>query len=156
MTDLQHDEFMRAALDEARQALLAGEIPVGAVVVRGAEIIARAHNRRERDMDPTAHAELIALRAAARRLGDWRLGGCSLYVTLEPCAMCAGAIAQARLESVYFGAYDAKQGCCGSVYRLAEDPAFDGNTPCIGGVLEAECADLLKRFFSGRRGLAAL
>ena len=142
---------MRIALEEARLALDEGEVPVGAVLARGGEVLCRAHNLRERTGDPTAHAEVLALRAAAARLGDWRLSGLTLYVTLEPCAMCAGAILNARLERVVFGAYDAQRGCCASVYRLTEDPAFNAFVPSAGGVLERECAELLEEFMHARR-----
>lgn len=143
---------MRLALEEARVAYEAGEVPVGAVVVRDGEVVARGRNRREHTQDPTAHAEIEAMRAAAFRLGDRRLTGCSLYVTLEPCPMCAGAIALSHLARVVYGAHDPAYGCAGSVYRLPEDPAFPGFTPCDGGVLEAECGDMLSRFFAQRRG----
>ncbi|GHU74971.1 tRNA-specific adenosine deaminase [Clostridia bacterium] len=137
---------MRAALSEADQAALEGEVPVGAVIQRNGAIIARAHNRCESLTDPTAHAELLAIQAAARVLGFQRLTDCALYVTLEPCAMCAGAIRLARLKFVYFGAADPSLGCCGSVYRLTEDPALGGFIPASGGLLEDECATRLSRF----------
>lgn len=139
------ERMMRLALEEADLALAEGEAPVGAVIARGEEIVARAHNSRERDRDPAGHAEINALRQAAQALGNWRLTGCTLYVTLEPCGMCAGAIGQARLRRVVFGAYDAQAGCCGSVYRLTEDPAFAWYVPADGGVLEAECAERLRK-----------
>ena len=142
---------MRLALEEAEKAAALGEIPVGAVVVRGGEVLSRAGNCREASGDPTAHAEMLALRAAAQALGDWRLTGCTLYVTLEPCPMCAGAIALARLDAVWYGAADPAMGCCGSVYRLTEDPAFAHCTPANGGLLSAECAAILTRFFQDRR-----
>lgn len=143
--------FMGVALAEARLALEAGEVPVGAVVVRGDQVIAKAHNRCEQDADPTAHAEVLAIRAAAKALGDWRLTGCTLYVTLEPCPMCAGAIVQARLEAVWFGAADSRAGCCGSIYRITEDPAFVHAVPAYGGLLAAECGEQLERFFREKR-----
>lgn len=139
-------QFMRAAIEQAELAKAAGEVPVGAVVVRDGQIIARGHNMCERTSDPTAHAEIVALRAAADITGDFRLNDCTLYVTLEPCPMCAGAALMARVGSVIFGAYDPVHGCCGSVYRLTEDPAFTHFAPADGGVLEAECACLLKGF----------
>ena len=139
------ERIMRLALEEAQRALDEGEIPVGAVIARGGEVVARAHNTRERDRDPAGHAEMLALRRAAQALGGWRLGGCTLYVTLEPCPMCAGAAGQARLSRVVFGAYDRQAGCCGSVYRLTEDPAFPWFVPADGGVLEEECAALMRR-----------
>jgi len=147
-----HLSYMRAALDEARLALDAGEVPVGAAIVCGGEVIALAHNEREKGEDPTAHAEVIAIRRAARRLGRRRLQGCTLYVTLEPCPMCAGAIVMAGLDAVYYGAADEKAGCAGSVYALPEDPAFGQKIPCHGGLMEAECRKILDRFFAKRRG----
>ena len=142
---------MREALRLARLALDAGEIPVGAVVARGADILGRGHNLREAAHDPTAHAEIVALREAARALGDWRLTGCTLYVTLEPCPMCAGAIVQARLAHLWYGAADARAGCCGSRYRLTEDEAFGFSVPAHGGLLAQESAALLQAFFAGIR-----
>lgn len=143
---------MRAALGEAAQALALGEVPVGAVVVRDGEIVARAHNERETGGDPTAHAEVLAIRRAARALGRRRLSDCTLYVTLEPCPMCAGAIAMARLGEVVFGAYDERAGCCGSLYALTEDAAFGTVIPSSGGLLEEKCRALLDRFFAAKRG----
>ena len=143
---------MRAALGEAAQALALGEVPVGAVVVRDGEIVASAHNERETGGDPTAHAEVLAIRRAARALGRRRLSDCTLYVTLEPCPMCAGAIAMARLGKVVFGAYDERAGCCGSLYALTEDAAFGAVIPSSGGLLEEECRALLDRFFAAKRG----
>ena len=146
------EAFMSAALGEAAQALALGEVPVGAVVVRDGEIVARAHNERETGGDPTAHAEVLAIRRAARALGRRRLSDCTLYVTLEPCPMCAGAIAMARLGEVVFGAYDERAGCCGSLYALTEDAAFGAVIPSSGGLLEEECRALLDRFFAAKRG----
>ena len=144
-------EGMRLALAEARKAREAGEMPVGAAVMRGGEVIAACGNSRERDHDPAGHAEINALRLAARKLGDWRLSGCTLYVTLEPCPMCAGAAAQARVERVVFGAYDAQAGCCGSIYRIPEDPAFPWYAPCDGGCLREECEALWDGAFADQR-----
>ncbi len=143
---------MRAALEEAERALALGEVPVGAVIECGGEIVARAHNERETGGDPTAHAEVLAIRRAAAALGRRRLDGCTLYVTLEPCPMCAGAIAMARLGEVIFGAYDDRAGCCGSLYALTEDAAFGAVIPCSGGLLQEECRALLDRFFAEKRG----
>ena len=145
------EEWMREALLQARLALDAGEVPVGAAVVCGGEVIALAHNEREAAQDPTAHAEVLALRGAAKRLGRRRLSGCALYVTLEPCPMCAGAAALAGVDGVVFGAYDPRAGCAGSVYAIPEDPAFGAGAVCEGGVLEAECAQVLDMFFAKRR-----
>lgn len=147
-TDIQ---MMRFALEEARIAFAEGEIPVGAVVADGERVLARAHNRRETDADPCAHAEILALRKAAARLGRWRLQGLTLYVTLEPCPMCAGAAEMSGLSRVVYGARDAQYGCCGSVYRLTEDPAFPTYCPADGGVLADECAALVRQFFQNRR-----
>ena len=151
MTD---HEAMGEALREAELALEEGELPVGCVVVRDGRVIARAHNEREKTGDPTAHAEMLALSRAGRALGDWRLDGCALYVTLEPCCMCAGAAAQARLSMVAYGAPDPEKGCCGSVYRICEDADLGNRCPCRGGVREEECRELLERFFARRRAAA--
>ena len=148
MTDA---ELMRAALEEAEVALSEGELPVGCVIARRGEIVARAHNRREQRRDPTAHAEVLALRAAAEAVGDWRLNGCVMYVTLEPCPMCAGAIVQARLDRVVYAAHDPAQGCAGSVYRITEDPAFNHYCRADGGEMEDEARALLDRFFQKAR-----
>ena len=145
-------DWMREALALAKQAQLAGEVPVGAVVVCEEKIIACARNERETSGDPTAHAEVLALRRAAEALGTRRLEGCTLYVTLEPCPMCAGAIVMAGIDAVFFGAYDPRCGCAGSLYDLPEDEAFGRVIPCSGGLLEAECRLALNAFFDLRRG----
>lgn len=142
---------MREALKLAREAQLAGEVPVGAVVVCEEKIIACARNERETSGDPTAHAEVLALRRAAEALGTRRLEGCTLYVTLEPCPMCAGAIVMAGIDAVFFGAYDPRCGCAGSLYDLPEDASFGRVIPCSGGLLEAECRLALNAFFDLRR-----
>ena len=152
---LRDREYMAQALVEAEKALAAGEMPVGALVVKDGRVLGRAHNLREALADPTAHAEMLALRQAAQLVGNWRLQGCSLYVTLEPCPMCAGAILQARLERVVFGAFDPAAGCAGSVYRITEDPAFNHFAPTVGGVLEAPCQAILDRFFQDKRSKSA-
>lgn len=143
---------MREALKLAREAQLAGEVPVGAVVVCEEKIIACARNERETSGDPTAHAEVLALRRAAEALGTRRLEGCTLYVTLEPCPMCAGAIVMAGIDAVFFGTYDPRCGCAGSLYDLPEDASFGRVIPCSGGLLEAECRLALNAFFDLRRG----
>lgn len=143
------ESVMRVALEEARIALDEGEIPVGAAIVYNGEIIVKARNTRERLHDPTGHAEINALRAAAVRLNSWRLPECTLYVTLEPCCMCAGAIVQARLRRVVFGAYDERAGACGSLYRITEDPAMNHFTRADGGLMLDECAVLLRRSLRG-------
>lgn len=149
MTD--HAQMMRLALKEAEAAFDEGEIPVGAVVAYEGRVIARAHNLREQTNDPTAHAELLAIREAAQALGSRRLKGCTLYVTLEPCPMCAGAMVMACLDACYFGARDERQGCAESVYALTNDPAFYHRLPCVGGLLGEEAAALLRRFFARKR-----
>jgi len=142
---------MREALRAARRAPAHGDVPVGAVVVRDGVVLARAHNRREADADPTAHAELIAIRRAARRLGQWRLDGCSLYVTLEPCAQCAGAIVLARVPRLVFGASDPKAGFVGSLGDLCRDPRLNHRVDVTAGLLAEECGAILKEFFRERR-----
>ena len=140
---------MREALSEAAKS--GEDVPVGAVVVYQDRIIARAHNERENGGSPFAHAEMLAMQRAAEVLGTRRLHGCKLVVTLEPCPMCAGALVMAQPDECVFGAYDPKQGCCGSVYDLPHDPAFSRHVPCIGGVLEEECAEMLRAFFAEKR-----
>ena len=143
--------MMRLALEKAREAAQKGEVPVGAVVARGDDVISCAANEREYSLDPTAHAEVLAIREAARKLGSRRLTGCTLYVTLEPCPMCAGTIVMARPDAVVFGAADPAAGCTGSVYAMTEDPAFGACIPSYGGVMEEECAQVLQAFFASRR-----
>ncbi len=145
---LKAEEYMLEALAEARRD--PGEVPVGAVVVHDGRIIARAHNERG-ETQPFAHAEILAMERAARALGRRRLHGCTLYVTLEPCPLCAGGLILAQADACVFGAYDEKQGCCGSVYTLPEDPAFSHRVRCTGGVMAAECAALLPAFFRSKR-----
>ena len=143
--------FMREALDEAAQAGAHNDTPVGAVVVHDGEVIGRGHNEREVRQDPTAHAELIALRAAARAAGSWRVLDSTMYVTLEPCAMCAGAIVLARVPRVVYGASDPKAGACGSVLDVLSEPRLNHRPQVVGGVLAGECGELLSRFFAPRR-----
>lgn len=147
----QHEGMMLEALKEAQKAFQKGEIPVGAVMVKEGRIIARTHNLRETTGDPTAHAEVLAIREAAQALGSRRLSGCTLYVTLEPCPMCAGALVMACVERCYFGARDERQGCCESLYALTQDPAFYHRLPCIGGLMEEEVSEMLRQFFRSRR-----
>lgn len=144
--------FMQAALDLARQGLEAGEVPVGAVVVKDGEIIGRGFNAPISRHDPTAHAEIMALRDAAARLGNYRLTGCELYATLEPCTMCAGAIMHARIARVVFGARDPKTGACGSIADLFAETRLNHHTEVLGCVMAEECGVLLSRFFAARRG----
>ncbi len=149
----ERDEaFMRRALAEAEKALEHDDVPIGAVVVRGDEIIGRGHNERELLEDPTAHAEVLALREAAAHLGSWRVLDATLYVTLEPCAMCAGAIVLARIPRVVFGASDPKAGAAGSVMDVLDHPALNHRPEVVGGLLESEAADQIVAFFRGRRG----
>ena len=142
---------MQRALREARRGELQGEVPVGAVVVRDEKVIARGHNRPLGLSDPSAHAEILALRRAARRLGNYRLKGCDLYVTIEPCAMCSGAIIQARLRRVVYGTPDPKAGACGSALAVLNHPKVNHRVEVVSGVLAGECAGLLQEFFRKRR-----
>ena len=144
-----HEKFMRMALEEALKS--GGDVPVGAVLVHDGQVIACAHNERETGDYPFAHAEMLCMQRACEKLHTRRLHGCTLYVTLEPCPMCAGAMVMAQLETCVFGAYDDKQGCCGSVYDLPQDPAFYHRVNCLGGVMENECAQALRAFFAARR-----
>jgi tRNA(adenine34) deaminase len=143
---------MRHALTLAERAAQAGDVPVGAVVVSGSgELLGEGWNQRERDGDPSAHAEVVAIRAAAARLGSWRLAGCTLVVTMEPCPMCAGAAMLARVERVVLGAWDPKLGACGSVWDVLRDRRATHRAEVVGGVLEQECGDVVRRFFDGHR-----
>ncbi len=146
----QDERYMRLALEEAALAAAGGEIPVGAVIVKDGAVIAAAHNLRETDHDATAHAELLCIRQASQRLGGWRLSGCTLYVTLEPCPMCAGAVINARLDRVVFGAYDSRAGSFGSLIDLSSYP-YNHRPNLMGGVLEEEAKALLVAFFKERR-----
>ncbi len=142
---------MRLAIEEARRAPVHGDVPVGAVAIAGGRVVAARHNERELRSDPTAHAEMLALRDAATSLSTWRLDDVVLVVTLEPCAMCAGALVAARVGRLVFGAVDPKAGACGSLYQLCTDPRLNHEFPVHGGVLADECAALLSRFFADRR-----
>ena len=146
--------FMREALALAQQAAAADEVPVGAVIVKDGELIGRGYNRPITSSDPSAHAEMVALREAARRLGNYRLADCELFVTLEPCAMCAGAILHARIARVVYGAADPKTGACGSVINLFTETKLNHHTAVVGGVLADACGSLLQGFFSARRPAA--
>ena len=145
------EQWMRIALEEAAQAAREGEIPVGAVLVLEGKEVCRAHNLREQRHDPTAHAEILCLQEGAKRLGDWRLRDCTLYVTLEPCPMCAGAMVMSQLGQCVFGAADERQGCCGSVYDLPGDEALHGVTRWQSGLLSDDCAALISEFFAKKR-----
>ena len=142
---------MRLALEEARAAGAEGDVPVGAVVARGDEVVARAGNAREREQDPTAHAEILALRQAARAVGSWHLEGCTLYVTLEPCAMCAGALVLARIDRLVLGAPDPKAGFAGSLGDIVRDGRLNHEVEVTVGVLAEECGEVLRAFFAERR-----
>ncbi len=142
-----HEHYMRMAMREAERAMEAGEVPVGCVIVHEDRIIAKGHNQRELLQDPTAHAELLAITAAAAHLGSWRLENTRLYVTLEPCPMCSGAIILARIPEVYFGATDPKAGCCGTLMNLLEDKRFNHQPAVVGGLLAEECGSMLSSFF---------
>lgn len=149
MTD---QEYMQLALELAVQAAAAGEVPVGALVVKDGEIIGRGYNAPISSHDPSAHAEIRAMRDAAQNIGNYRLVGCTLYVTLEPCAMCTGAIQHARIARLVYGASDPKTGACGSVVNLMEETRLNHHTDVEGGVMAAECGGVLSAFFAARRG----
>jgi tRNA(adenine34) deaminase len=148
-----HEHFMQIAIEEAEQALREDEVPIGAVIVCGNRVIARTHNQREQLHDPTAHAEMIAITQAAEARQSWRLDGCTLYVTLEPCAMCAGAIVQARIPAVVYGAADPKAGAVRTLYRLLEDERLNHRCEVLAGVLAEPCGAILTRFFQQQRRL---
>ncbi|MFA6134829.1 MAG: tRNA adenosine(34) deaminase TadA [Phycisphaerae bacterium] len=148
-----YDPFMAAAIEQARAAAAAGDVPIGAVVVREGRVIAAAHNRRIIDADPTAHAEMLAIRAAAESLGDWRLGGCTLVVTLEPCCMCAGAIVLARMDRLVYGAGDPKAGAVDTLYRLCNDSRLNHQVEVLDPCRAEECGRLLTEFFQAQRAM---
>jgi tRNA(adenine34) deaminase len=148
MTD---EKFMRLALKEAQKALNTKDVPVGAVIVKDGKVIAKARNEREKLNDATAHAEIVAIRRANKKLRSWYLDGCVLYVTMEPCVMCAGAIINSRIEKVIYGAADFRFGCCGTLYNLPEDSRFNHRAQVLGGVLAEDCAILLTEFFKKLR-----
>ncbi len=151
-TRARYDDLMRNAIEVARQAETSHDVPIGALVLDAqSRVVSSAHNRREADADPTAHAELVAIRAAAHELGSWRLEGCTLVVTLEPCTMCAGAIVLSRLERVVFGAYDPKAGAVGSLWDVVRDRRLNHRPEVVGGILEDETGELLRAFFEGQR-----
>lgn len=141
------DRYMQEALKEAEKAAEAGEVPVGAVIVRDGQIIARAHNMTEQLRDPTAHAEMLAIRRAADVLGGWRLTGCNMFVTTEPCSMCAGAIVWARIEKLYIGTMDPKAGACGSVFNIPQEKRLNHYVEIETGLMQEECSSLMKAFF---------
>ena len=147
----RHSFYMEMALKQAARAFKQDEVPIGAVVIQGNAVVGRGYNQRETLKDPTAHGEMIAITAAANTKGDWRLDDCVLYVTKEPCPMCAGAIVNSRLKMVVFGCYDEQEGCCGSLYQLCGDPRFNTQVAVKGGVLEEESLDLIQEFFRLKR-----
>ena len=151
MSAVNDEQLMRAAIEEARAATAHGDVPIGAVVAIDGEIIARGRNERELHQDPTAHAEVLALRRAAEHVGHWRVLDATLYVTLEPCSMCAGAIVLARVPRVVFGASDPKAGACGSVLDVTGEPRFNHRPVVEGGLLAEECGEMLREFFAARR-----
>ena len=142
---------MQMALEQARIAESLGEVPIGAVIVRDNQVIATGHNRRIIDSEPTAHAEIIAIRSAARAIGDWRLSGCTLYVTLEPCPMCAGAIVLARIDRLVYGASDPKAGAVETLYQICSDERLNHRVEIVSGILANECAQLISKFFQRQR-----
>ncbi|GGE47391.1 tRNA-specific adenosine deaminase [Pullulanibacillus camelliae] len=144
---MQHEDFMKLALEEADKAEQLMEVPIGAVIIKDGEVIAQAHNLRETSQQPLAHAECLAIERASKALGTWRLSGCTLYVTLEPCPMCAGAILQSRIDTLIYGASDPKAGCAGTLMNLLADPRFNHQTEVIPGILKEECGSKLTRFF---------
>ena len=147
----QKEKFMRAALREAEKAGAAGEVPVGAVIVRDGKIIARGKNERETKKDPAAHAEIVATRKAGKKLGRWNSSDCDLFVTLEPCVMCSGAIVYARIARVYYGADDLRFGCCGTIMNLVADPRLNHRAETEGGILQEECLEPIRAFFREKR-----
>lgn len=148
-----HEPWMRLALEEARQAFDEAEVPIGAVIIHQDRVIASTHNQREMLKDPTAHAEMIAITQAAEALGSWRLLDCTLYVTLEPCPMCAGAIVQARIPTVVYGTIDPKAGACHTLYQITDDSRLNHRCSVLGGVLADDCRQILQEFFAVQRSL---
>ena len=146
-----HKDWMNESIRLAQKAFSEGEVPVGAIVVKNDKIIGRGYNQRERLNDPTAHAEILAITAASSTLEDWRLSDCTIYVTKEPCPMCAGAIINSRVSNLIFGAYDEEKGCCGSLYQLCGDRRLDSRTAVKGGVEEDKCTAILQEFFNMKR-----
>lgn len=145
------EKYMEEALKEAQKAYDMDEVPIGAVVVKDGQIIGRGHNLRESEKDPTLHAEMVAIREAAAKVKSWRLTDCEIYVTIEPCPMCAGAMIQSRIDRLIFGARDPKAGCAGSLYNLLEDPRFNHRVEIVESILEEECRDIIKTFFRNKR-----
>lgn len=149
--EMTHEDYMELALQEAQQAAKQGEVPVGAVIVKDGQVIAQAHNMREQWLDATAHAEVIAIRDACEKLKKWRLTGCTLYVTVEPCPMCAGAIYNSRIDNVIFGCRDNRAGAVESLFNVLSHPLLNHHPQVIGGILEDRCAAAVQAFFADRR-----
>ena len=147
----EHEKYMKDAIRQAKKAAALGEVPIGCVIVHDGQVIGRGYNRRNTDKSTLAHAEITAIKRASKKLGDWRLEDCTLYVTLEPCQMCAGAIVQARLPEVIIGCMNPNAGCAGSIYNLLQEPAFNHQVSLFKGVLEEECSQMLKDFFRSLR-----
>ena len=147
----EKERFMKMAISAAKRAAKADEVPVGAVIVKDRKVVASAGNRKERENCAVFHAEIVAIRKACKKLGNWYLDGCEMYVTLEPCPMCAGALINSRLDKLYFGAYDPKAGCCGSLENLVADGRFNHTLEVEGGILKEECAALLSGYFKNKR-----
>ena len=152
MEDKEKNKFMKLALKEAEKAVAEDEVPVGAVIVKDGRVIAKAYNRKEKKNCSNYHAEIVAIEKACKKIGDWRLNECDIFVTLEPCAMCAGALINARIGNIYFGAYDQKAGCCATLYNLPKDERFNHRPALVeGGVLQEECAQILSEYFKTKR-----
>lgn len=149
--DKDKRRYMRLALREAKKAALINEVPVGAVIVKDGKVIARGHNIKEKKKNSMYHAEIVALEKACKKVGDWRLNECDIFVTLEPCPMCAGALINARIGNIFFGAYDERAGCCGTLYDLPRDSRFNHRPNVEGGILEEECAEVLVEYFKQKR-----
>jgi tRNA(adenine34) deaminase len=146
-----HKKFIRQALTQAKKALREDEVPIGAVIVKDGKVLARAYNKMEKTQQATAHAEILCIQKACKKLGSWRLDGCTLYVTLEPCPMCAGAIVNARIDKVVFGAYEPKSGSAESKFKVLTESGLNHKTEYLGGVLLDECSSLIKNYFKGKR-----
>lgn len=152
MDDKLKEKYMRLALKQADKAAQEDEVPVGAVIIKDGKVIARARNRKEKNNCSNYHAEIVAIEKACKAVGDWRLNDCDIFVTLEPCAMCSGALINARIGNIYFGAYDSKAGCCGTLFNLPKDGRFNHNPEVVeGGILQEQCADVLGVYFRGKR-----
>ena len=148
---IEHTKYMIKALEQAQKGALIDEVPVGAVIVKDGKIIARAYNKKESYNCSVYHAEIVAIMKACKKLKNWYLDGCDIYVTLEPCAMCVGAIINSRIDNIFFGAYDHKAGCCGTLYNLAEDRRFNHRPNVSGGIMQEECGQILTDYFKTKR-----